>query len=165
MRIICLSEVNDSMSMWSHYADKHRGVVLALDCIEEIDSPWLDARPVTYQDDPPMLTKETLVRSIIGQQPLDYGQFFLECMHIKTTDWAYEKEWRVVTTARSGESGLYSDYAIHPRNFGSVYLGQRISEEDERDIFALLDHELSHVSAYKTIHNPSERRLQFNKIR
>jgi hypothetical protein len=165
MRIICLSELKDSMSMWFHYADNHRGVVLALDCIEEIDSPWLIARPVIYQNDPPLLAKEALIRSIIGKQPLDYEQFCFDCMHIKKTDWAYEKEWRVVTTARSGESGLYSDYAIHPRNFGAVYLGQNISEEDEKDLIALLDYELSHMSAYRTILMPRECRLHFNKIR
>lgn len=165
MRIICLSEVNDSMSMWCHYADNHQGVILALDCIEEIDSPWLIAQPVIYQDDPPLLAKETLVRSIIGREPLDYEQFTFDCMRIKKTAWSYEKEWRVVTTARSGESGLYSDYAIDPRNFGAVYLGQNISKQDEKEIIALLDYELSHMSAYNTILIPRECRLHFDKIR
>ena len=165
MRIISLSEVNDSMPMWCHYADKHGGVVLVLDCIEEIESPWLIARPVIYQDDPPLLAKETLIRSITGQQPLDYEQFCLDCMHIKKTDWAYEKEWRVVTIARAGEDGLYSDWAIHPRNFRSIYLGHEISEENEKDILAIIDYKLSHMSVYKSIYNSRECQLQFNKIR
>lgn len=165
MRIICLSEVNDSMPMWSHYADNHQGVVLELDCIKEVDSPWLIARPVIYQDDPPLLAKETLIRSITGQQPFDYEQFCLDCMHIKTTDWAYEKEWRVVNFALLEEIGLTSDYPIHPLNFGSVYLGKEISKEDENDILAILNDGLSHMSAYKTVHNSRERRLQFEKIR
>jgi hypothetical protein len=165
MRIISLSEVNDSMSMWRHYADKHRGVVLALDCIEEIESPWLIARRVIYQNDPPLLAKETLIRLITGQQSLDYKQFCLDCMHIKKTDWAYEKEWRVVTIARVGEDDLYSDWAIHPRNFGSIYLGHEISEENEKDILAILDYELSHMSVYKSIYDSKACRLRFNKIR
>lgn len=166
MRIISLSEVNDSMPMWCHYADKHRGVVLALDCIEAIHSPWLIARPIIYQDDPPLLAKEALIRSITGQQPFDYEQFCLDCVHIKKADWTYEKEWRVVKTiARAGEDDLYSDWAIHPRNFGSIYLGHEISEENEKDILAILDYELSHMSVYKSIYNSSECRLQFNKIR
>lgn len=166
LRILCLSEVNNSMSMWSHYADKHSGVVLALKCIDEIDSPWLIAQPVKYQDAPPLFpTKEDLVRSITGQQPLDYKQLFIKHLYMKTTDWEYEKEWRVATFIRPGESGHCSDYPIHPRNFGAIYLGQDISKEDETDILALLDHELSHVSAYKAVHISKERRLQFNRIR
>jgi hypothetical protein len=165
MRIICLSEVNDNMPMWYNYADKYQGVVIGLDCIEEIDSPWLIARPVIYQADPPRLAKENLVRSITGQQPFDYDQFCSDCMHIKKTDWAYEKEWRVVTIARAGEEGLYSDWTIHPRNFGSIYLGHEISERNEKDILAILDSDLSHMAAYKTILNSRECCLQFNKIR
>lgn len=166
LRILCLSEVNDSMSMWYHYADKYKGVVLGLKCIDEIDSPWLIAQPVKYQDAPPFfLTKEAFVRSITGQQPLDYKKNFIDHLYIKTTDWEYEKEWRVATVARPGELGHCSDYPIHPRNFGAIYLGQDISEEDETDILARLDHELSHVSVYKVVHISKERRLRFDKVR
>lgn len=34
-------------------------------------------------------------------------------MRIKTTNWAYEKEWRVSTIKKSHEDGLYSDYGFH----------------------------------------------------
>ena len=79
LRIICLSEINDSMPMWAHYANNHRGVVLELECIEEIDSPWLIARPVIYQDTLPLfITKEALVDSITGRKPLDYEEIFKE---------------------------------------------------------------------------------------
>ena len=31
MRVFCLSELDDSVLMWSHYADQHQGVVLGFD--------------------------------------------------------------------------------------------------------------------------------------
>ena len=48
LRILCLSELNDVTSMWWHYADKNKGVVLELESVDEIDSCFLMARPVTY---------------------------------------------------------------------------------------------------------------------
>lgn len=166
MRILSLSEVNDNMAMWWHYADKHKGVVLELECIDEIDSPWLVAKPVVYQETLPMFpTKEDLVRSITGLRPIDYKQLFSEFMYIKKNDWAYEKEWRVVSFARPGESGVYSDYSVNSLNFGAIYFGKDVREDDEKDIIALLTHDLSHMSAYKAVHNSVKRCLQFNIVR
>jgi hypothetical protein len=39
-KVLCLSERNDSLLMWSHYADQHRGIVCRLACLEETDSSW-----------------------------------------------------------------------------------------------------------------------------
>jgi hypothetical protein len=33
-RLVCLSEIHDSILMWSHYADNHTGLVLAFDTNE-----------------------------------------------------------------------------------------------------------------------------------
>ena len=38
MRILCLCEAHDTVSMWYHYADKYQGVVLEFDCNDELDS-------------------------------------------------------------------------------------------------------------------------------
>lgn len=54
-RILCLSEACDNLPMWSHYSDSHKGVVLELQSISNLDSPWLMAQPVVYQDSPPVL--------------------------------------------------------------------------------------------------------------
>ncbi|MDO9508022.1 MAG: hypothetical protein Q7I97_01545 [Thermovirgaceae bacterium] len=55
LRILCLSAQNDIMSMWNNYADQYRGVILEYSAIEELDSPFLVARPVVYQDEPPFV--------------------------------------------------------------------------------------------------------------
>lgn len=48
-RILCLSEIPDNLLMWSHYSDSHKGAVIELQSIDELDSPWLASQPVTYQ--------------------------------------------------------------------------------------------------------------------
>ncbi len=165
-RVLCLSEINDSTPMWSHYAGDNRGAVIEFECSDALDSPWLLARPITYQDNPPMLaSKEAWVRSITGQQLLDFKKLFSEFWYVKTPDWAYEKEWRVVIFPDLDESGLYSDYAFNPRNISAVYLGSEISEQDSQDIRALLTHKLGHVSAYRSIPIQKERSLRFERIK
>lgn len=54
-RILCLSELNDVTSMWNHYADEYRGVVLEFEAVDQLDSVFLVARLVTYQDVPPAI--------------------------------------------------------------------------------------------------------------
>lgn len=57
-RILCLSELNDVTSMWNHYADAYRGVVLEFEAVDRLDSVFLIARPVTYQDAPPAIANK-----------------------------------------------------------------------------------------------------------
>ena len=95
-RILCLSEVCDNLLMWSLYSDSHKGAVIELQCINELDSAWLEAQPVTYQDSPPILaTKQEWIKHITEQNPLDVYQwkFYEPCTITKTTDWEYQKEW------------------------------------------------------------------------
>ncbi len=167
-RILCFVEEYNNLPMWSLYSDSHKGVVIELQCINELDSAWLVAQPVTYQDSPPILaTKQEWIKSITGQKPLNIYQWeFYEPYTItKTTDWEYQKEWRIVSFSRPGESGYYSDYGFSPREVRSVYLGCEIFGEDDNDIISLLDHELSHVRAYRAKKFERERKLSFERIK
>ena len=167
-RILCLSEVCDNSLMWSLYSDSHKGAVIELQCINEFDSAWLEAQPVTYQDSPPILaTKQEWIKHITEQNPIDVYQwkFYEPCTITKTTDWEYQKEWRIVSFSRLGESGHYSDYRFSPREVRSVYLGCEMSDEDANDIISLLQNEFSHVRIYRAKKNELERKLSFDRIR
>jgi len=167
-RILSLSSINDNPLMWSHYSDSYRGVVLELQGKNHLDSPWLIAQPVTYQNSPPMAaTKQEWIKSITGQKRLNYDswQFFAPYTLTKTTDWEYEKEWRVVSFMLPGESGLYTDYPFNPPEVRAVYLGCEISDEDTNDIISLLKYDLNHVRVYRGNKIERERKLSFGRIR
>ena len=36
-KVLCLSERNDSILMWSHYAVNHTGIVIRFSCLEETE--------------------------------------------------------------------------------------------------------------------------------
>jgi len=167
-RILCLSEECDIMPMWSHYSESHKGAVIELQCLNGLDSPWLAAKPVVYQDSPPILaTKQEWIKSITGQKALDIKnwKFYEPYTLTKTTDWEYEKEWRIVFFMRPGESGYYSDHYFNPQEIRSIYLGCKISDEDANDITSLLNYDLSHVRAYKAKGLEHERKLSFERIK
>jgi Protein of unknown function (DUF2971) len=113
LRVLCLSEANDVTSMWNHYADSYRGAVLQFEAIDDLDSVWLLARPVAYQAAPPAIADaRTWARSMLRKVEQTYLDMFTDYQYIKTPDWAYEREWRMATFARLGESGKFSDWGF-----------------------------------------------------
>ena len=165
-RILCFSSVHDNPLMWSHYSDSHTGAVLEFQSIPSLDSAWLVAQPVIYQTSPPMLaTIDEWVKILTGQQSLDLLSVFTKYACTKTPEWEYEKEWRVVSFCREGETGYFSDYGFDPRELCSVYLGCDISQEDESDITSLLKFDLAHVRTFHGNKLDRERRLSFERMK
>ena len=163
-RLLCLSELKDSTSMWLHYADSYRGAALEFEAVDQFDSVFLVARPVTYQDTPPAIaSRQAWARCLLGRDKTTYNDFFTEYQYVKTTDWAYEREWRIVTL--SGDSGLFSDLPFSPRELTGVYLGSRSSEEDEKEIIALLHDELQRVSVFRARSDVPSGKFTFDRIR
>jgi len=166
-RILCLSEVCDNLCMWSLYSDSHKGAVIELQCIDELDNKWV-AKPVTYQNSPPILaTKQEYIKHVTEQNLLNVDQwsFYEPCVLTKTTDWAYQREWRIVSFSAPEEPGYFSDNFSRPREVRSVYLGCEISEEDANDIISLLNYDIAHVMAYRAKKLDRERKLSFERIK
>lgn len=85
--------------MWSHYADKHKGISLGFDVAEEI------VTPVHYQQVRPTIDLSRRP-SEADLQPL---------LFLKSEDWGYEEEWRVWTrleqpTSAKGQNLFFHDF-------------------------------------------------------
>ncbi len=52
--VLCLSEKNDDILMWSHYSDGHRGICLQFDSSKEGTLFW-EALKVIYQEEYPVV--------------------------------------------------------------------------------------------------------------
>ena len=88
--IFCLSETDNEMLLWSHYADAHRGVCIEFDTKVGFLAA---ARQVTYGDKRPIVNR--LVDSLI-----EIGE---KSMLSKLKAWAYEREWRIIARWRDEE--------------------------------------------------------------
>ena len=94
--LYCLSEVNDDILMWSHYADGHKGLCLEfetiIDAMHAYSMLFGSAIEVTYSEERPILN--ILKRG----EPMEYQKALLT----KSNHWNYEKEWRIVNSPAEG---------------------------------------------------------------
>jgi hypothetical protein len=153
LRILCLSEDSDIVSMWAHYASNHHGVVLRFDCSDFKDSPLLLAKPVRYSAElPSFATAEGWAKGLRQSVTSDDQiNLFEQYCYLKTADWETEREWRVVTVAREHETGYYSDWRFAPLTLSEVIFGHQIDQQDRRDILAMLSHDFGHVRAFDAV--------------
>jgi hypothetical protein len=164
-RVLCLSELHDVTPMWLHYAGQYKGVVLEFSAVDELDGAFLVARPVVYQDTPPSIADpESWVSCMLGRGGTTYWDLFTEYQYVKTNAWSYEREWRIVSGARPGESGLFEDYGFYPRELTGLYFGPKCSAEDRSDLLGLLAHGLEHVRAYEALPDSQQAKFAFRAI-
>ena len=131
LRILCLTESPAHVAMWCHYADRYRGVVLEFQCIDELDSAWLAARPVTYPPSKPAIyTTDGWAELLFMQQEAAINAILDTATYTKSPDWSYEAEWRITSFKRPGETGNFSDYKFSRQELGAIYFGPMISNDD-----------------------------------
>lgn len=129
--ICSLSESNNSILMWSHYADNHRGFVVEYNTHELIlDEKKPRIFPIIYNND-----IHNISNMIYGEKKNEVSPTFIYgAASIKHKDWCYEKEWRIILQG------------IRPKNNGfpikvstpiAIYLGTKISDENKKLIFTV----------------------------
>ncbi|WP_165360152.1 DUF2971 domain-containing protein [Achromobacter veterisilvae] len=129
-RILCLTESAAHTAMWYHYADKYRGIVLEFDCIDELESPWLIAKPVTYSEKKPQIySAEGWAEIMCLRQDLAVKALLDVATYTKSSDWKYESEWRIASSKRPADTGNFTDYKFDRRELSAVYFGPLISPE------------------------------------
>ena len=84
-RIYCLTPHADSTLMWSHYADNHHGICLEFSVANPL---FRNAREVVYRSEYPVW---------LPHEFHAYPESTLEIVLTKADDWAYEKEFRLVS--------------------------------------------------------------------
>lgn len=164
-RVLCLAETNDVTPMWFHYAEGYKGAVLEFESIDELDSCFLVARPVIYQDTPPTSEEaRAWVRCLLGQSQTTTLDLLKKYQYTKTMSWAYEREWRIVSGARSDDTALFADYSFHPRELSRIFFGSQCSEADQTALQSLLSNGLEHVSCYQAVAGAKDAKFTFRPL-
>jgi hypothetical protein len=113
--VFSLTQCNNNILMWSHYADHHKGF-----CIEFVRSPQNDlgdyekTRRVKYPPNYPIVS------------PLSTDVFDLK-FFTKAIDWKYEKEWRLVNEEGNMEKSL-------PGDISAIIFGLRMPDLHKKAI-------------------------------
>ena len=96
--ISCFSEREDSLLMWAHYANNHRGICVEYNLLNINKELGFTAVPIIYSND------RTCFDSIDSYGEKDIWEFFIESLTSKSMEWNYEKEWRIIRDQVACES-------------------------------------------------------------
>jgi hypothetical protein len=96
--LLCFSSAWRNPVLWSHYADRHRGIALGFDVADEC------LTQVRYRRDRPPFDPAMLAGAQEAAEAL-----MLELLTTKFSHWRYETEWRafVSLNERDPDNGLY----------------------------------------------------------
>jgi hypothetical protein len=114
--LICFSKSWENPVLWSHYADKHRGICLGFDVPDQL------LKPVDYTPNPLKVAHDgKRSRPQINQEFMD------ALLRTKFIDWKYEDEMRVFVQLdhKTIESGLYFYPFSEDLTLREVILGPR----------------------------------------
>jgi len=149
--IYCLSEVNDEILMWSHYADNHRGFCIGFNSLNESFTPRPNIFKLNYTEEYSDLNDPSLVLEFYEEmyyqnahlpesewhekyvnlmkkvKVIDDWKMACAVMTDKSSRWAYEREFRLI----SRSSGLKT---FKPEHMESITFGLRTSHEDRKQI-------------------------------
>ena len=133
----CFSERVDSITMWSHYTNCHKGFALGYSndmlSFEQMNMLRCGLFPVIYSES--RYNGSSLfawaIYNVFGWQMIEPDKLAsIKAGLNKSTDWSYENEWRLICTVPQQErsSSKVTPITIHP---SEIYYGTRISKEDK----------------------------------
>ena len=156
VRVVCLSEVYDSILMWSHYAQNHTGFCIEYD-FEENNMFYKRLYPVKYTTDRYAISKADMSHS--------NTRWIYKTICSKSDVWSYEKEWRIVTAnfEKMGLKNLEGKYVFDLKtNIKAFYLGAKIAEKFKEEIIKFGKNNNIHV--YQMILSPNSYELNAQRI-
>jgi hypothetical protein len=130
-KVCSFTERSDSIVMWSHYADYHKGFCIEYD-ISKLPPQHLLRRgvfPAVYSASLFDLTRWSEKLVSVGRQRFNPALVLLAMTH-KYKDWKYEREWRLVLT----EPLLSDDRALPVPTPTRLLLGSRITQENKTEL-------------------------------
>ena len=113
--MLCLSETYKNPLMWGHYADKGKGICLGFDAI--IYGGYSGPFKVDYQ---PARVGPNYEHPALASMPKDFKPYLNQGIFVKSRDWEYEKEWRMLM--------YYTDLTFDPvKNMHFVPFEKRLT--------------------------------------
>ena len=131
VRVVCFSELYNSMLMWSHYAQDHKGYCIEYN-FEERDVYYSHLYPVMYTKERYALSKKDVLE--------ERKDVLYKTTCSKSDVWSYEKEWRIVIAnynriiPQKIEYPEYKYVLDLKNNIKAFYLGAKISDDHKAEM-------------------------------
>ena len=120
--VLCFSEEDLNLLMWSHYADHHKGLVLQFDIAHDVRT-MLRINKVDYSNEYPLID---------WSEPTIEGALLKTVMR-KHEGWLYEREWRMIIP-----NGAKTYLEFNPEAITRLIFGCRADIELKKKILNIL---------------------------
>lgn len=133
--ILSLSESSDSLTMWAHYAEDHKGFVIGFNSdtfITDKNQILIKPRKVSYSCGRP---KFNLIE--LGETERErYSKWRKNFYYIKSKDWAYENEWRQINKLETANSLIDDNHLFNIRkdSINCVIIGCKMEDNNKEKI-------------------------------
>jgi hypothetical protein len=146
--ISCFSECNDNILMWSHYSSHHRGFCLEFHSDTDL---FTKAKKVLYSSDIPTIDLCELMLD-------DDFEKVLELFCTKSSDWQYEREWRVLRQA-------VGKYCYPQQLLKAIYFGAKAPESMIKEICRVVTEKQMQVDLHQGRLSKSRFRIEFDPFK
>ena len=151
--VACFSESNDNLLMWSHYANKGRGICLEFDVCGI--KPLGDLLQVKYSTSPP---------DVNGLDLYMDGNLFQQLLSCKSVEWKYEREWRLFIFDRNGLKKSNRCRPYSEETLKAVYFGSEIAPSEREKVIATLQEIGSKAEIWQGTRSHHEYKIVFNRL-
>lgn len=143
--IACFCENYNSLLMWAHYANGHKGICICYR-YEDLVKAYgvLNVLPVTYT--------ENFYKFSTFDEYVNNSQIFIKLCKTKSLEWAYEKEWRLMGGHRINDPYCPGKIVQTPKPY-SIYMGAKIDEQRKSQLIGICKEK--NIKLYQM--RPSER--------
>lgn len=151
-KVICFSEVPDSILMWAYYAEQQKGVVLGFHAPEGSNSALLEARPLRYSKEvPPLLTDEFLADMSGGVERMNAKSLIESMTTTKAIEWAHEREWRITLGYGRQPDAMVEDIAFPADELESIIFGCLTPKSSIDELSAMAREKYPHVKLKRAV--------------
>lgn len=139
--VLCLSATPDDILMWSHYADKHTGIVLQFDRKALYEYFNEQCYEVDYKNN--SINVKTLIE--------DFKKWHIPLLIKKSKHWCYEEEWRVLVDPNSRQDKPENPriYKFPKEILTGIILGSEITDPDRDRVIMWRNFNNSNVKIYE----------------
>ena len=184
-RILSLSSTNNDIMMWGHYTGCNKGVVIGFNPNAE---RFKSATKVNYDDIIIKITGSCDELTNVAKNIKPFLKALKTLFTTKRLCWQYENEWRIIIDLETNNSWIleerknnpeyekaatqieqnmpYVDLPFKPEDVKSIYLGAKISPENENEIINLIKQNYQHIKEiYKVRYAEDEYKIYFDLIK
>jgi len=140
----CFSAINNQMLMWSHYSANHKGICIGFN----LEKLYLSIREISHPER--LLIKVQYTKDF---EAIEYYEqpkkAIINWLRTKSICWDYEQEIRFVLYDL-----IFDKLGLHVKNISasciaSVYMGNKISKENENLVRGILAKKHPNAAIYK----------------